>query len=60
MSKSMINYLQHIFEECRYLSDLNKSGLTKEKMVEDETLKRAVVRSIEIIGEATKNIQRKI
>lgn len=56
----MINYLQHIFEECRCLSDLNKSGLAKEKMVEDETLKRAVVRSIEIIGEATKNIQRKI
>lgn len=58
MSKSMIDYLQHIFEECRYLSDLKESGLTKEKMVGDETLKRAVVRSIEIIGEATKNIDK--
>ncbi len=58
MSKSMIDYLQHIFEECKYLAGLNESGLTKEKMVEDETLKRAVVRSIEIIGEATKNIDK--
>lgn len=58
MSKSMTDYLQHIFEECKYLAALNESGLTKEKMVKDETLKRAVVRSIEVIGEATKNIDK--
>lgn len=31
-------------------------GLHHEKFVEDETLKRAFVRSLEIIGEATKKI----
>lgn len=30
--------------------------LTKDEYLQDETLKRATVRSLEIIGEATKNI----
>ncbi len=30
--------------------------MSKDKLLDDETLKRAVVRSIEIIGEATKKI----
>jgi uncharacterized protein with HEPN domain len=30
--------------------------LTKERLINDETLKRAIVRSLEIIGEATKKI----
>jgi uncharacterized protein with HEPN domain len=34
---------------------INKN-LTKDDFIEDETLKRAVVRSLEIIGEATKKI----
>lgn len=58
MSKSMIDFLQHIFVECQYLVNLIEEGLTKEDLTKDETLKRAVVRSIEIIGEATKNIDK--
>lgn len=30
--------------------------MTKEKFLQDETLKRAIVRSLEIIGEAAKKI----
>ena len=33
-----------------------EEGLTKEDFLKNDTLKRAVVRSLEIIGEATKKI----
>ena len=55
MSKEPINYLQHIADECRYLLSVSKD-LSKDDFLDDETLKRAVVRSLEIIGEATKKI----
>ncbi|MDX2189008.1 MAG: DUF86 domain-containing protein [Bacteroidota bacterium] len=48
--------MKHILEECRYLQQIIQSGITFESFIRDETLKRAVVRSLEIIGEATKNI----
>ena len=54
-NKDPKKYLRHIFDECIYLSTISK-GLGWEKFIEDETLKRAVVRSLEIIGEATKKI----
>ncbi len=55
MSKEPIEFLKHIADECSYMLSLNKT-LTKEAFLNDETLKRAVVRSLEIIGEATKKI----
>jgi uncharacterized protein with HEPN domain len=55
MSKEPIEFLKHIADECTYLLSVNK-GLSKEDFLDDETLKRAVVRSLEIIGEATKKI----
>ena len=55
MSKEPIEFLKHIYEECSYLLSI-KESLTKEDFLNDETLKRAVVRSLEIIGEATKKI----
>lgn len=55
MSKEPIEYLRHIADECAYLQSVNKD-LSKEDFLCDETLKRAVVRSLEIIGEATKKI----
>ena len=58
MSKSMIDYLRHILVECEYIEELKQNGLTKAELLEDETKKRAIVRSIEIIGEATKNIDK--
>jgi len=55
MSPSVREYLQHILDELRYLTE-NSRGLTKEAFIADETLKRAFVRSIEVIGEAAKHI----
>ena len=55
MSKDPIEFLKHIADECNYLLSINAS-LTKDDFLDDETLKRAVVRSLEIIGEATKKI----
>ncbi len=55
MSPSPLDYLRHILDEVRYLISQTK-GLSKEKFLQDETLKRAFVRSIETIGEATKRV----
>ncbi|MBH2005561.1 MAG: DUF86 domain-containing protein [Sphingobacteriia bacterium] len=55
MSKDPIEFLKHILDECSYLISVTKS-LSKDEFLADETLKRAVVRSLEIIGEATKKI----
>ena len=55
MSLSSLEYLQHILDETTYLTDRAK-GLNKDEFMQDETLKRAFVHSLEIIGEATKNV----
>jgi uncharacterized protein with HEPN domain len=55
MSKSPIDYLQHIFNECEYIC-IVLENIDYQKFYADETLKRAIVRSLEIIGEATKQI----
>lgn len=55
MSKEPIEFLKHIFDECSYLLTVSK-GISKDTFLDNETLKRAVVRSLEIIGEATKKI----
>ncbi|MBU3682383.1 MAG: DUF86 domain-containing protein [Flavobacterium sp.] len=55
MSKDPKEYLRHIQDECSYLILVTKN-LSFEDFMADETLKRAVVRSLEIIGEATKKI----
>jgi len=53
--KDYPEYLKHIRDECEYLMEKVRRT-TREKFIEDETLKRAFVRSLEIIGEATKKI----
>jgi len=55
MSKEPKEYLRHINDECLYIISVSEN-LLFEDFIEDETLKRAVVRSLEIIGEATKKI----
>lgn len=55
MSRSGHEYLQHIAQETHYLRTVS-TGLTHADMVADETLKRAITRSIEIIGEAVKQL----
>jgi uncharacterized protein with HEPN domain len=55
MSKEPLEFLKHIADECNYLLSIS-DNLSKDDFLENETLKRAVVRSLEIIGEATKKI----
>jgi uncharacterized protein with HEPN domain len=55
MSKEPVAYLRHIKDECSYIISVTEN-LLFEDFIENETLKRAVVRSLEIIGEATKKI----
>jgi uncharacterized protein with HEPN domain len=55
MKRSAREYLLHIRDEAEFLRRTS-IGLDRESLLRDETLKRAVVRSIEIIGEAAKNI----
>jgi uncharacterized protein with HEPN domain len=55
MSRSPLEYLRHILDETAYLS-AQASSLSKDKFLQDNTLKRAFVRSLEVIGEAAKNI----
>ena len=53
MNLSVREYLRHILDESDYLRQ-NSDGLEKAAFLNDETLKRAFVRSFEIIGEAVK------
>lgn len=59
MSHSMLPFLQHILSETQYLM-ARPRGLTKAEFLGDETLKRAFVRSLEIIGEAAKQIPEEV
>ncbi|OFY88640.1 MAG: hypothetical protein A3K10_12960 [Bacteroidetes bacterium RIFCSPLOWO2_12_FULL_31_6] len=56
MCKDPIEYLKHIRDECQFILSVTDNNLTKNALIENETLKRAIVRSLEIIGEATKKI----
>ncbi len=55
MRLAPLEYLRHILDEIEYLISEAK-GLSKEQFIQDATIKRAFVRSIEIIGEASKKI----
>lgn len=55
MSHSILEYLEHIKSEINYLQK-NSANLQFEEFIDDNTLTRAFLRSIEIIGEAAKNL----
>ena len=55
MSPSSSDYLRHILDETNYLIT-NSQGLNKKDFINDQTLKRDWVRSLEIIGEAVKQL----
>ncbi|MBN1436555.1 MAG: DUF86 domain-containing protein [Sedimentisphaerales bacterium] len=55
MSHLPIEYLRHILDEINYLENTS-ANLVQKQFLDDETLKRSFVRSIEIIGEASKKI----
>ena len=56
MSKDPIEFIRHIRDECQYILSVTQTDVTKSDFLGDEALKRAIVRSLEIIGEATKKI----
>jgi uncharacterized protein with HEPN domain len=56
MSKDPVEYLHHILDECAFIEQAISSEVSEADFYGDETLKRAIVRSLEIIGEATKQI----
>jgi uncharacterized protein with HEPN domain len=55
MSFEPLEYLRHILAEADYLAEQTAS-LSKEDFLQNETLRRAFVRSLEIIGEAAKKL----
>lgn len=55
MSPSAHEYLQHILDETTYILT-SVTHLDKASFMQDETLKRAYTRSIEVIGEAVKQL----
>ena len=59
MRRKSLDYVNDILTECEYLL---KSSVNIEyhQFIQDENLKRAFVRSLEVIGEATKKISPEI
>jgi uncharacterized protein with HEPN domain len=55
MPLSPLEYLRHILDEAEYLLSHTRDT-SKARFLEDATLKRAFVKSIEIIGEASKKV----
>lgn len=53
--KSDQEYLDHIREEMAFIQEKTK-GVSRDVFIKDPVLKRAFVRSIEIIGEAIKKL----
>lgn len=56
MPKDPLEYLKHIRDECSFIISVSGNELSKNEFLDNETLKRAIIRSLEIIGEATKKI----
>lgn len=55
MSPSLLDFLRHIEHECHYLVQLT-TGQDRASLLEHPTNSRAIVRSLEVIGEAVKKL----
>lgn len=55
MSSPPTEYLQHMLAEVDFIID-RCAAVNYDGFLHEETLKRAVIRSIEIIGEAAKHV----
>lgn len=53
MYYSQLEYLRHIYEECAFILKVTQ-GKSQQQIIEDEVLSKAIIRSFEIISEATK------
>jgi len=59
MNKDYKIFLKHILENIKDIEDFSK-GLSETKIKENILKQKAIIRSLEIIGEAVKNIPAKI
>ncbi len=57
MTKDKLIFLTHIFEAIESIENFTK-GTTKSEFLYSEMMQAAVVRKLEIIGEAAKNIKK--
>jgi uncharacterized protein with HEPN domain len=55
MWESNLELVRHIFDECEFITT-HTSGKNIDQVIHDKVLLRALERSIEIIGEASKKI----
>lgn len=55
MSLSPLEFLRHVLDEIDYIESVS-CDIDETDFLDDETLKRSFVRSIEIIGEAAKKV----
>ena len=55
MQPSLLEFIRHIYDETSFCLR-QTSSIDFDTFINDEILSRAVVRSLEIIGEASKNI----
>lgn len=55
MSPSQLDFLRHIRSECDYLLELGRDR-DRDALLGDATFSRAIVRSLEVIGEAVKKL----
>src|SRR3989344_3006013 len=59
MKKEPNVFLQHILENISRIESFSE-GLTKEKLEKDDRTQYAIIRAIEIIGEAIKNLPQEL
>ena len=59
MKREELLFIEDILESMNLLEKFSK-GLTKEKFIKDKLKQSAIIRQIEIIGEAAKNISNEI
>jgi uncharacterized protein with HEPN domain len=55
MSRSIAERLGDVHDEVMFVIRVT-AGVSKESFLSDETLKRAIARSLEIVGEAAKHV----
>ena len=55
MSPSQLDFLKHIEHECDFVIRVCE-GKSRDEVINDEILSKAIVRSLEIIGEAVKKL----
>lgn len=59
MSRPAEEYLRHILDEVRFVAERSES-LSENSFMRDEVLQRAFARSLEIIGEAVKQMPEEV